>query len=114
MGLPSTVVDALQRGGRANRTAQEPVLFVMFYDPWVLDIDQADFDKNAQKFLQDPDRPREELRIAAQRRERAPLSLINLAQSDTCLRSLFAQYLNDSTPQGELQFAEANPLICSC
>lgn len=73
----------------------------MFYDPWVLDIDQAEYSENAQKFLQDPVRPRDELCIAAQRRERAPLSLVNLAQSHTCLRAQFAQYLNNSTPEGK-------------
>jgi superfamily II DNA helicase RecQ len=34
-GLPSTIVDALQRGGRAIRIVSvDPALFVVFYDPW--------------------------------------------------------------------------------
>ena len=38
-GLPSTIVDALQRGGRAIRIVSfDPALFVVFYDPWALEI----------------------------------------------------------------------------
>ena len=44
VGLPSTIVDALQRGGRAIRIVSvEPALFVVFYDPWALEINKEEY-----------------------------------------------------------------------
>ncbi|KAH9069630.1 P-loop containing nucleoside triphosphate hydrolase protein [Lactarius deliciosus] len=37
-GLPGSMVDVLQRGGRALRNSDDDALFVIFYEPWVHDI----------------------------------------------------------------------------
>lgn len=98
-GLPSTIVDALQRGGRAIRTGNEDALFVIFYESWALEINPEEY--NEGKYLHDPDRPRQDLRPSSQRRERAPYSSLRLVQSSTCIREYFAQYLNDTTESGK-------------
>ena len=95
-GLPSTIVDALQRAGRALRTSMEPALFVLFYEAWALDIKEMDYTGD----VQDPDRPRHDLQLSSKRPDRAPLSAVRLIQLKTCIRQYFADYLNDKSPEG--------------
>ena len=38
VGLPTTTINILQRGGRAFRNSTEDALFVIFYEPWLNDI----------------------------------------------------------------------------
>jgi hypothetical protein len=97
VGLPATIVDALQRGGRAVRRTSDDALFVIFYEAWVLDIDLADYNIGD---LLDPDRPRKGLHDNSQRRDRAPYSSVKLIQGKTCLRTFFADYLGDTLPGG--------------
>ena len=52
-GLPSTIVDALQRAGRALRASMEMALFVLFYEAWALEINVGDYTGA----VLDPDRP---------------------------------------------------------
>ena len=95
-GLPSTTVDTLQRGGRALRVSKDWALFVIFYEAWALTINENDYTGD----ILDPDRPRKDLRVSSRRAERAPLSGILLVQSKSCLRRFFANYLNDTLPEG--------------
>ncbi|KDR79157.1 hypothetical protein GALMADRAFT_63303 [Galerina marginata CBS 339.88] len=96
VGLPTNIVDALQRGGRAIRTGDEHALFVVFYEPWALEINLEDYlDTNRSNGIDDPDRPRDKLKVNSQRRERAPYSSVRLVQRPTCLRQFYAEYLND-------------------
>ena len=81
-GLPNTMVDILQRGGRALRNSDEGALFIIFYEPWVHDIS---LDEYTEGDLCDPDRPRGPLKSSSQRRERAPFSCLGLVKSTTCL-----------------------------
>jgi hypothetical protein len=74
----------------------ETALFVLFYEAWALEIKEADYTGDTS----DPDRPRNDLRLASRRPERAPLSAIQLVQLRTCLRQFFASYLNDTSPEG--------------
>jgi hypothetical protein len=74
----------------------ETALFVLFYEAWALEIKETDFTGDTS----DPDRPRNDLRLASRRPERAPLSAIQLVQSKTCLRLFFVKYLDDKSPEG--------------
>lgn len=77
----------------------ETALFVLFYEAWALEIKETDYSSGD---ISDPDRPRNDLRVASRRPERAPLSAIQLIQSTTCLRQFFASYLDDTLPEGRL------------
>ncbi|KAH8978068.1 P-loop containing nucleoside triphosphate hydrolase protein, partial [Lactarius hatsudake] len=96
-GLPASMVDVLQRGGRALRNSSEDALFVIFYEPWVREVSLEEYDEGDSC---DPDRPRGQLRSSSQRRERAPFSCLKLVKSATCLRAEFASYLDDRSPSG--------------
>ncbi|KAF8151358.1 P-loop containing nucleoside triphosphate hydrolase protein [Crassisporium funariophilum] len=90
IGLPPTIVDALQRGGRGIRVGDEHALFVVFNKSWALEIDEDEFMEGT-----DPDRPRTKLGIHSRAQERAPLLAIQLVRSRTCLRKFYADYLDD-------------------
>lgn len=94
------MVDTLQRAGRAMRTGGGHAVFTIFFERWALDINCADYNENGEKYEHDPDRPRADIGKTSKRADRAPLSLIELVQSQTCIRQLFANYLNDSTASG--------------
>ncbi|KAF8166050.1 P-loop containing nucleoside triphosphate hydrolase protein [Pholiota molesta] len=96
-GLPSTIVDALQRAGRAIRTGNEPALFVLFHESWALEIDPDDYMEGT-----DPDRPRSNLDTHSRQRDRAPLSVVRLIRCSSCLRQFFTDYLNDQSTIGTL------------
>jgi hypothetical protein len=98
VGLPTTTVDPLQRGGRALRNSNKDALFVIFYEPWVHELDLNSFNEGD---LSDPDRPRMKLRPNSQHRERAPLSSVTLVRSKRCIRGHFAEYLGDKSSEGE-------------
>jgi hypothetical protein len=74
----------------------ETALFVLFYEAWAHKIKETDYTGDTS----DPDRPRNDLRLASRRPERAPLSAIQLVQLKTCLRHFFAIYLDDASPEG--------------
>lgn len=97
VGLPGTTVDTLQRAGRALRNSDEDALFVLFYESWVHGISLSEYTDGD---LSDPDRPRGQLKSRAQRRERASLSSLRLVKSPGCIRSEFANYLNDTSDEG--------------
>lgn len=103
-GLPGTTVDTLQRAGRALRNSDEDALFVIFYDPWVNDISPDEYKDGDSS---DPDRPRSQLRPNSQRRDRIPLSSLNLVKCATCLRVQFANYLNDTSQAGAIEVFSA-------
>jgi len=109
-GLPETIVDALQRGGRGIRVLSgdqdaDTALFVIFYEPWVHDIRLEDY---ANGDILDPDRPRKDLTSKTPSvRERAPYYSLMLIRSVICLRILFAEYLGDTFADGELKFITA-------
>ena len=97
-GLPATIVEALQRGGRAIRIGDEDALFLIFYESWVFIINEY---KLQEGNAVDPDRPRSNLRPTSQSRERAPLSSVQLIKSLDCIQAFFAHYLNDKSEAGK-------------
>lgn len=82
------------------RTGDGYAIFCIFFEGWALDINCADYNVNSEKYRHDPDRPRADIGKTSRRAERAPLSLIELLQLPTCIRRLFANYLNDTTASG--------------
>jgi hypothetical protein len=64
-GLPSTVVDGLQRGGRALRVSDDTALFVVFHEAWALEIEEKEYTGD----VTDPDRPRKDLKLSSRRQE---------------------------------------------
>ncbi|KAH8976407.1 P-loop containing nucleoside triphosphate hydrolase protein, partial [Lactarius hatsudake] len=94
VGLPGSMVDVLQRGGRALRNSDEDALFVIFYEPWVHEVSLDEYNEGD---LCDPDRPRGPLKSSSQRRERAPFSCLKLVKSTACLRAEFSSYLGDNS-----------------
>lgn len=95
-GLPSNGVNGLQRGGRVGRRDGDTGLYVIFFEPWALEISLDDFcngDAN------NPDRPRAPLSIKSKVRDRTPLSAIALLRCD-CIRTFFAAYLGDTSSTG--------------
>ncbi|KAF4618102.1 hypothetical protein D9613_012643 [Agrocybe pediades] len=97
-GLPTTIVDGLQRAGRAARSPGQTALFVVFFDEKVLHISEREFTGD----VQDPDRPRTKLTSNSDYLERAPLSGVHLVQTESCLRKFFAEYLDDKSPEAML------------
>ena len=98
-GLPGTMVDVLQHAGHALCNSHDDALFIMLYDHWVHDISLDEYIKGD---LRDPDCPRAKLKSSSQQHERAPFSCLKIIKSSTCLRDLFAAYLNDTSPAGTL------------
>lgn len=97
-GLPSTIVDTLQHGGRAIRNTQGDALFVIFYESWALGIAE---DEYQDRDLTDPDRPQRKLKQTSQHIECAPLASVQLVNCEMCLRAFFAQYLNNTSAAGK-------------
>ncbi|KAF8257378.1 P-loop containing nucleoside triphosphate hydrolase protein, partial [Lactarius quietus] len=81
-GLPGTMVDVLQHGGRALRNSQDDALFIILYESWVHEVS---LDEYTEGNLTNPDRPRAKLKSSSQQRECAPLSCLRLVKSPTCL-----------------------------
>ena len=96
-GLSGSIVNILQRGGRALHNSDDHTLFIIFYEPWVHDIS---LDEYSEGNLGDPDRPRGPLKSSSQRRNRAPLSCLKLVQGTHCLRAEFASYPEDTSQSG--------------
>lgn len=98
VGLPTTTVDTVQRGGRALRNSDEDALFIIFYEPWVHELDLDSFNEDD---LLDPDCPQTKIQPNSQRQERAPFSSVMLIKKKRCIRCHFAEYLVDKSPEGE-------------
>ncbi|KAK0458767.1 uncharacterized protein EV420DRAFT_1642489 [Desarmillaria tabescens] len=99
MDIPQDECDDLQRGGRVIRRPGQYGLYVIFYEPLVLEIDVKDFD-NPDMDYNDPDRPRGPLKPTSNKKERAALSAIRLIQrhGPQCIREFKANYLQDNAP----------------
>lgn len=96
-GLPKDGAYAIQVMGRTQRDMSKIGLYIIFYEPWVKDIDIKDFFLGVST---DPDRPRKPLEKNSTPRLRAPFFSVSLVQSDCCIRDTFAKYLGDSDPKG--------------
>ncbi|PPR02849.1 hypothetical protein CVT24_002327 [Panaeolus cyanescens] len=95
-GISRDVPTTLQRGGRGGRGIKNAIFLIM-YEPWV---DEVDITTLVNDQL-DPDHPfPKKLTPKSNKRERLGSAMIKIIQSDTtCLRRLFAGYLEDETPE---------------
>ncbi|KAJ7576555.1 P-loop containing nucleoside triphosphate hydrolase protein [Mycena floridula] len=106
-GLPDFLTLVIQEYGRVVRHPGTQGLAVLFYEPWVKNIELAEYDS---KSVEDLDRPRNSpLRLQASAHERVSLSAVKLTQPGTCQRQHFADYLGDTTLEA-LTFA--NKFCC--
>ena len=83
----------------------DPALFVVFYDPWALEINKDEYTYGNPE---DPDRPRKEQKESSPRRDRAPLSSLQLVQTLDCLRAFYANYLADNSSEGKYRIRGLN------
>ncbi|KAJ3545917.1 hypothetical protein NMY22_g2258 [Coprinellus aureogranulatus] len=105
IGLPSTLVDILQRAGRAIRTGSEDALFLLFYPSWV---DEISLDEYASGDVADLDRTRASLDFKNPKdKDRASYFIVFTIKSKDCRRGNFATYLGDTTPEARLVTARA-------
>ncbi|KAG2003761.1 ATP-dependent DNA helicase recQ [Coprinopsis cinerea AmutBmut pab1-1] len=108
VGVPGSLVEAIQRGGRGGRREGSISLFVVFYETWAKGVAISDYTSGD---LNDPDRTLvSPLPQRASQKQRAPLSSIRFVQCTNCLRVFFAQELNDTAPDA-LDFY--GPFCCS-
>ncbi|KAL0062391.1 hypothetical protein AAF712_010737 [Marasmius tenuissimus] len=96
IGLPKNGAYAVQAGGRAERDPEAKGLYIIFYEPWALDIPLSSF--NNGRWPDDPDCPRAPLGQRSSPQLRACQFSIQLVTSLVCIRKLFAKYLNDKHP----------------
>jgi hypothetical protein len=79
------------------------------YEPWVMNIDLSSIPTTPSS-LSDPDHPTvEKLSKTSTKQQRTGIAMITLIQSiKECPRKFFANYLGDTTPDGELPFSIPN------
>ncbi|KAG6807324.1 hypothetical protein H0H92_007998, partial [Tricholoma furcatifolium] len=104
VGLPNDIVEALQRAGRVAQRPEITGLFLIFYELWALKISLAEFSNGD---INNPDRPRGQLKANPSSRDRAPRSSVELVQPHKCICSLFHEYLDDTTSEGPIYYGEA-------
>lgn len=96
-GIVQKQTDGWQRAGRAGRTPGMWAIFLILYEPWVLDIDLSEILET----LNDPDQPVGKITKFSSKQARTGVESIRMIQLDICLRRLQAKYLDDKTPEGE-------------
>ncbi|KAK7034169.1 P-loop containing nucleoside triphosphate hydrolase protein [Favolaschia claudopus] len=90
-GAPRAMPTVIQRGGRAGRRGQLSV-YLLMAEPWVYTASLDAVDSSSD----DPDRPISGRLIKNSKKpERAGLAVVLYVRSSTCLREMFARYLND-------------------
>lgn len=101
-GITRDVPSTLQRGGRGGRSPSSQAIFLIMYEPWVLDIDLTATPNESG----DPDLPNSgKLTKNSTKNQRTGHAMINLIQSkESCIRNFFAQYLADESPEGKTVF----------
>ncbi|KAJ3775657.1 P-loop containing nucleoside triphosphate hydrolase protein [Lentinula raphanica] len=106
VGLPPSKKDAIQRAGRVIRREGKQGLFLILYEPWVLEVDLSEYDD---QWVSDPDRPRKKLNDNSNRRDRAPFSMVRMIKHKECQRHSYAEYLGD---QHELALEYVGEYCC--
>ncbi|RXW23949.1 hypothetical protein EST38_g1909 [Candolleomyces aberdarensis] len=94
VGVPPSIVEALQHGGCGGRKAGSQSLFLVFYEPWACDIL---LDEYTAGDTNNPDRTcRIPLPLRPTRPERACYASLQFVQYWSCLRVFFGNHLNDT------------------
>jgi len=95
-GVPRDVSTTLQRGGRGGRTKTAEAIYLIMYEPWVMNIDLSNIKFN----VSDPDHPTvEKLSKTSNKQERTGIGVLKIIQSADCLRMMYANYLGDKTAE---------------
>ncbi|KAF8452791.1 P-loop containing nucleoside triphosphate hydrolase protein [Boletus edulis BED1] len=91
-GLCKNMAEAAQRAGRAVRDPGLHGLYLAMVEPWALGLTLAEDQQSAS----DPDRPYAGMvKKNASKQDRTSYASLRFAQSQTCLRKFFAEYLDD-------------------
>ncbi|KAJ7589324.1 hypothetical protein C8J56DRAFT_744940, partial [Mycena floridula] len=94
-GLPPSLTGQIQMNGWAVHQAMMRGLAVLFYEPWVKEIELTEYEAGDPL---DPDRPRKAVLGAhPSDQERAGFISVGLVQGTDCIRRIFAMYLGDMT-----------------
>ncbi|KAF9525193.1 P-loop containing nucleoside triphosphate hydrolase protein [Crepidotus variabilis] len=104
-GITRDVPTTLQRGGRGGRNSSSHAIFLILYEPWVLDINTSSL---LDLSLIDPDYPNAgKLDKSSSKVARTGIAMIRMVQStDCCIRTMWADYLGDKTPSALLFTAQ--------
>jgi hypothetical protein len=98
-GIVNNPTEGIQRGGRGGRDSETDALFLMMYEPWVLDLDLSGIDP--MDLEDDPDRPFQcTTKKQPLKKERTGVASISMVQSSTCIRQFSANYLKDQAANG--------------
>ncbi|KAF6747951.1 hypothetical protein DFP72DRAFT_821144, partial [Ephemerocybe angulata] len=88
VGLPSSIVEALQRGGRGARQPGDRSRFIIFYEKWALSISLDDYGTYGNK--NNSDRTRAPLTSKSMKQDHALYGAVKCVQLCMCLRAFFA------------------------
>ena len=100
-GVASDETKTIQQAGRGGRDSDNRSLFLIMYEPWVMEVDISNVP--AGELEEDPDRPfcvdgkKYQNKIS-----RTSIHCIRTIQCLTCICSSFTTYLQDKTPEGQL------------
>ncbi|KAF8119145.1 P-loop containing nucleoside triphosphate hydrolase protein [Boletus edulis] len=99
-GLCKNMAEAAQRAGRAVRDQGLHGLYLTMVEPWALELSLVKEDGQISCSDSDPDRPYAGVvKKTSSKPDRTSYASLRFAQSKTCLRKLFAEYLNDQSPE---------------
>lgn len=108
-GITRDVPSTLQRAGRGGRNATGLAVFLMMYEPWVLDIDLSASGVEESVSALDPDYPHSgKLTKYSTKQQRTGRAMVSIVQSTTCIRKMFAEYLKDQSIEGMV----INMIVC--
>ena len=95
-GMPADGTTTIQRGGRGGRNTKDKSLFLIMYEQWAKEVKL-----DAVSDGDDPDRPFSfDNKKYGTKLARTGVFSYRLIQSTTCIRHLFAGYLQDNTADG--------------
>ena len=94
------MAEAAQRAGRVVRDQDLHGLYLMMVEPWALELSLVG--ENGQMLSDsDPDRPYAGMvKKTSSKSNCTGYTSLQFAQSKICLHKLFAEYLNDQSPEG--------------
>ncbi|PBK86377.1 hypothetical protein ARMGADRAFT_1035563 [Armillaria gallica] len=94
--LPESMAYSLQCRGHVLRWGQRTGIYVIFYEPWVEDIDLDEYEGT---FPDHPDHPCTTLMVKSLKHNCAPLSAVTLIKGRMCKCQFHAHYLSDTNPR---------------
>jgi hypothetical protein len=113
-GIFERMEDEIQASGRGGQSEDSQALFLVLVEPWVYALDTGDNDEEfdggedrainsrIRDAFRDPDEPvAPPLNNArSTKQNRVGWASVSCYQCDICIRDHYAQYLNDTSPNG--------------